>query len=71
MFLKLLVSIVVLAILWMLFFRAGRGMLGSQTVDRVRKSVRPRPKPVRDLVKCPKCGIYLPSDRTCACDQGD
>lgn len=71
MFLKILVSVVVISLLWMVFFRTGRGALGRGTVDRVRKSVRPRPKAVRDLVKCPRCGIYLPSDRTCDCHEGD
>ena len=71
MFLKILVSVVVISLLWMVFFRTGRDATGSETVKRVRKSVRPRPKLVKDLVKCPRCGIYLPSDRTCDCHEGD
>ena len=71
MFLKFLVSIIVLSVLWMLFFRAGRGALGSETIKRVRKSVQRQPKAATDLVKCARCGMYLPSDRTCDCHEGD
>ena len=68
MLLKLLILVGAVSMLGLFIFRAFRGAMGvSEPRDR-----GPRPpsgsSKIKDLVKCPRCGIFLPADQTCGCD---
>ena len=53
---KIVTLAVVLLVVWGMFFRN-------------RRPVRKPPAPIRahDLIKCAKCGIYLPAHKSCDC----
>lgn len=67
MLLKLLILLGAITAFGVFIFRAARGATGGSVSDR-RDAGRPRPMAkAKDLVKCPRCGIFLPSDRSCDC----
>ena len=67
MLLKLLILVGSVSLLGLFVFRAARGALGAG--DSPDRGARPPAgsSKIKDLVKCPDCGIFLPSDRTCDC----
>lgn len=70
MFLKILVAVVVISGLWMLFFRSARSSVQPQRDNRGSAEPRNRRTKAKDLVKCDRCGVYLPADRPCDCSEG-
>lgn len=66
MFLKFLVTAVVVVVAWVLVTRlTGPRRRRGRGSDRTNQpAVR---QPAQQLVKCAGCGIYLPADQTCSC----
>jgi len=62
MFLKILVTVILAVVAWMLVTR----LTGGGRPRRPVRDKRPN-KPASDLVKCKACGIYLPADQPCDC----
>lgn len=62
MFLKLLTALVVVAaIVWMLRPR--------RRIVRVSEAPPPRVPRADDLVKCARCGVWLPAGERCDCNE--
>lgn len=68
MLLKLLILTGAFSALGMFIFRALRGAMGASGSDEREKRPPASSSKVKDLVKCPRCGIFLPSDHTCDCN---
>ena len=68
MLLKLLILTGAVSFLGMFIFRAFRGAMGVSDSDRNDNRPPASSAKIKDLVKCPRCGIFLPSDRTCDCE---
>ena len=66
MALKVLVTIGLLALVWVLAFRSG---LARAKPSRGPKKKKTKSLDTQDLVKCSACGIYLPSGHTCDCKE--
>ena len=65
MVLKVLVTLGLLALVWVLAFRSG---LARPRAAR-RREKKASSLGTQDLVKCPDCGIYLPHGHTCGCKE--
>lgn len=65
MFLKILVTLVLLVVAWTVATR----LTGAARPRRAHKPAHRAPQHVsaEKLVKCPGCGIYLPASQTCDC----
>lgn len=61
MFLKILVTVVLVVVAWTLVTR----LTGTARPRRTRKTEHRAP--AEKLVKCAGCGIYLPASQTCNC----
>ena len=67
MALKVLVTLGLLALVWILAFRSGLARpRPSRSKPKKDKSTR---LGTQDLVKCADCGIYLPQGHTCGCKE--
>lgn len=65
MFVKVLTALVLLAaVAWML-------RPGPRIIGRGSQSPAPRVPQADDLVKCARCGIWLPAGSRCDCDTRD
>lgn len=63
MLLKVTIAGVIFIVIWMVFFRVTKAVKGGGGhPGPARRTVK-----AQDLIKCPACGIYLPSDRPCDC----
>jgi steroid 5-alpha reductase family enzyme len=60
MILKFIITIVVVAVVWMIAKRV-------QRVGQVDTNRKTGTTSVRSLHKCGACGIYLPEGKTCDC----
>lgn len=64
MLVKILLTIGLLTVAWVVFFRGQRGR------NRVTHKRRRNPLTEQTLVKCPNCGIYMQKDAHCGCRDG-
>lgn len=67
MLVKLLILLGAVCALAMFLFKAARGAAGDDRSARGGQPAKKRRRPVKDLVKCAKCGVFLPADQTCDC----
>ena len=68
MLMKLLILIGAITAFGVFVFRAARGAGGGSVQNKRDAGRPPQMSKVKDLVKCPRCGIFLPSDRSCDCE---
>ncbi len=66
MFLKLLTAVIVLLAAAML-------VTGRRITLPQRRTAPPAPRvpQAEDLVKCPRCGVWLPAGQRCSCSGGN
>lgn len=67
MFLKILILTGAAGLMCLFVMRAARGVVSKPDTSNKDGAGNVRKAKVKDLVKCPHCGIFLPAERTCDC----
>jgi hypothetical protein len=66
---KLIVLAVVIFIVWRFFTRLGQASRRTQdSAERTNRPTGDGPRPIEDMVKCPKCGAYVPQQGDHRCE---
>ena len=67
MLMKLLILLGAATMFILFVLRAARGVMGGGGEVDGQKSDTHRRIKTQDLMKCPRCGIFIPRDHTCDC----